>query len=93
MEAAEGAAQLLEEYDASNFAWASHVLITSRTAREQKLAELEAIAALGNLDSDDISGILHTYACFELDDTRNLLSMHVKLYPLITTSLTQSGYN
>lgn len=29
-EAAEGAAQLLEEYDASNFAWASRVLITSR---------------------------------------------------------------
>ena len=44
VEAAEGAAQLLEEYDASNFAWASHVLITSRAAREQKLTELEAIA-------------------------------------------------
>ena len=39
-------------------------------------------------DFDDISGILHTYAYFELDDTGNLLSIDCKLCPLINTPLT-----
>ena len=38
-------------------------------------------------DFDDISGILHTYAYFQLDDTGNLLSIDCKLCPLINTPL------
>ena len=45
-------------------------------------------ALMTSADSDGISGILHTYAYFQLDDTGNLLSIDCKLCPLINTPLT-----
>ena len=43
---------LLEEYDASNFTWARHVLIHARSARTQRLDELEATASVPGLMTD-----------------------------------------
>jgi len=49
-EAAASAAQLLEEYDASNFAWASHVLIIACEQRERRMDELEAMESVDQLN-------------------------------------------